>query len=446
MSNTVDKLEAQLDDFDVSVRKEALVQLKSAADEGNVEFVEPNNNYTNVHFHTFYSFNAEGYSPSKIAWLAKKSGLAIAGIVDFDVLDGLDEFYQAAALLNLKAISGIETRVFVPEFADKVINSPGEPGVAYHMGAGIPFADTPKHLDGFKARLCDIVKNRNSALIEKINKYLSQAELDYEKDVLPLAPAGNATERHITLAYARKAQQVFENTDELKKFWHDKLGTDFDTSELSESVLLLNTIRSKTMKSGGVGYVKPDAGTFPTMAEMNKFVLAAGGIPTLAWLDGTSAGEQEIEKLLEVASQTGVCAVNIIPDRNYTAGVGRKDAKCNRLYEFVEICEKLDLPIIAGTEMNSPGQKFVDDFQTDELKPFVEVFLKGALTVYAHTVLQRQCGFGYTSKWPKNNFNSRADKNAFFEELGRQLSPVREKVLSGLNENCSVYDILDKLK
>src|SRR3989339_434568 len=94
--------------------------------------------FTNMHFHTIYSFNAEGYSPAKIASLAKQADLAAAGIVDFDVLDGLNEFYDATSKLNLKASGGIETRVFVPEFADKVINSPGEPGISYHMGAGIP--------------------------------------------------------------------------------------------------------------------------------------------------------------------------------------------------------------------------------------------------------------------------------------------------------------------
>jgi hypothetical protein len=40
-------------------------------------------------------------------------------------------------------------------------------------------------------------------------------------------------------------------------------------------------IRSKTMKKGGVGYVQPGKGSFPLMAEMNRFVLAAGAIPTL---------------------------------------------------------------------------------------------------------------------------------------------------------------------
>ena len=445
MPDNVDKLEVQLDSFDADVRIDALNGLKAMADAGGIKF-PPTGSYTNMHFHTFYSFNAEGFSPSKIAWLAKRAGIAVVGIVDFDVLDGLDEFYEVATMLNLKVCGGMETRVFVPEFADKVINSPGEPGIAYHLGVGIPKSETPKKLDRFKVRLCEIVENRNLTLIDKVNKYLTPVELDYEKDVLSLTPSGNATERHITLAYAKKAQRIFGNINELKKFWCDKLNTDFDVSAFGESVLLLNTIRAKTMKQGGVGYVQPNVSTFPTMTDMNEFVLAIGGIPTLAWLDGMSDGEQQIENLLEIAMQSGVEVINIIPDRNYTPGLGQADEKCKKLYEFVEICEKLDLPIIAGTEMNSPSQKFVDDFESEDLKPFVPVFLKGALIVYAHTVLQKQCGFGYTGKWAENNFTSKTDKNKFFERLGRRLSPEKESVLSELNEKCSADDILDKLK
>lgn len=445
MRDSINKLEAQLDSFDASVREKALVQLKAMADAGDIGFVS-SCGYTNMHFHTFYSFNSNGFSPSKVAWLAKKSGLEVAGIIDFDVFDGLNEFYEAAAMLNLKGCCGMETRVFVPEFVDKVINSPGEPGIAYHIAAGIPEIDATPQLDDFKNRLCDNVKNRNLTIIERVNNYLTPIELDYEIDVLPLTPAGNVTERHITLAYARKAKQLFGDIECLRKFWHEKLNTENDGLEFPEGFSLLNLIRAKTMKHGAVGYIQPDARNFAAMANMNKFTLAAGGIPTLAWLDGTSEGERETENLLEVAMSTGVEAVNIIPERNYTSGLGKDDDKCKKLYEFIETCEKSDLPIIAGTEMNSPGQRFVDDFEANELKPLVPIFLKGALIIYAHSVLQRRCGFGYTSDWAKENFSSRADKNVFFETLGRNLSPVKEDLLSEFSKKSSVDDILSQLK
>jgi hypothetical protein len=56
------------------------------------------------------------------------------GIVDFDVLDGVDEFLDACELVGVRGSAGIETRVFLPEFATREINSPGEPGVYLPYG------------------------------------------------------------------------------------------------------------------------------------------------------------------------------------------------------------------------------------------------------------------------------------------------------------------------
>ena len=79
--------------------------------------------------------------------------MAVAGVVDFDVLDALEEFLGAAKILGLKACAGLETRVFVPEFADKVINSPGEPGISYHMGVGFPSSQVPVAQEDFLVSL-----------------------------------------------------------------------------------------------------------------------------------------------------------------------------------------------------------------------------------------------------------------------------------------------------
>jgi hypothetical protein len=175
---------------------------------------------------------------------------------------------------------------------------------------------------------------------------------------------------------------------------------------------------------------------------MNRFVLACGAIPALTWLDGTSEGEQAIGELLELSMSLGSAAVALIPDRNYTPGV--KDEKLANLYDIVERAEQAGLPVLIGTEMNSPGQKFVDDFDADELKPLIPVFVKGARIVYAHTVLQSNAGMGYLSGWAAAAFGSVKEKNLFFEEFGR-----RHAAGSGLPEGIGVEsspaEILDRL-
>jgi len=447
---SIEELEQKLDSFDPAQRKEALRALAEKARTGEIEPARVGTD-VNLHCHTFFSYNTYGYSPSKFAWLARKAGLAVAGVVDFDVLDALEEFLDACRLLGVKGCAGFETRVFVPEFATRVINSPGEPGISYHMGVGFPFAKVPDEQQAFLAGLRETAQRRNRDLVGRVNKYLNPAELDYERDVLVLTPSGNATERHICLAYARKAKQVLGGSATLARFWSDKLGVEAESLDLPGGKVLLNTIRARTMKRGGVGYVQPDEGSFPCMADTNRFILAAGGIPVQTWLDGTSDGERAIEELLDVAMSTGVAAINVIPDRNYTPGSG--DEKTRNLYQVIELAEKLNLIVVEGTEMNSPGQKFVDNFASAELAPLVPVFLKGAYIVYAHSVLQRECGLarhtsgglGYTSHWANKNFSSAAEKNTFFEQVGRLLQPQREDNLAGLGDDASAEEILDRV-
>ena len=435
-----EELEKQLDSFDSTERKQALTSLCEKVAKGKINLPEAGTDM-NLHCHTFFSYNSYGYSPSKFAWLARKAGLAVAAVVDFDVLDALEEFLEAARLLGLKGCGGLETRVFVPEFATRVMTSPGEPGITYHMGMGFPKAALDAEQQEFLNSLRQTAQQRNRLLCGRVNQHLKPAEIDYEKDVLVLTPSGNATERHITLAYARKAEEIFGPGQNLADFWAEKLGVEVELSQLPQSRELLNTIRAKTMKRGGVGYVQPDKGSFPLMADTNRFILAAGGMPVHTWLDGTSEGEKAIEELLDVSVSTGSVALNIIPDRNYTPGA--KDVKLENLYAVVEVAEKRDLPVVVGTEMNSPGQKFVDSFDTPELAELVPVFLKGAHIVYAHSVLQQQCGLGYTGDWANKNFKSTAQKNEFFRKLGSSLEPQQEDKLAGLNADASAEQILD---
>jgi len=438
----IEELEQKLDSFDSTERKEALSSLCEKVNAGEISLPKPGTD-VNLHCHTFFSYNSYGYSPSKFAWLARKRGLAVAGVVDFDVLDALEEFLEAARKLCLKGCGGLETRVFVPEFSDRVMTSPGEPGITYHMGVGFPRARLEGEQEEFLLSLRKMAQQRNRDLMERVNKHLKPAELDYERDVLVLTPSGNPTERHICLAYARKAREIFGETDSLAEFWSEKLGVEAESLELPEGRGLLNTIRAKTMKRGGVGYVVPDKGQFPLMADTNRFALAAGAIPTLTWLDGTSEGEKAIEELLEAAMSTGAAAINVIPDRNYTSGV--KGEKIDNLYQVMELVEKLYLPVVMGTEMNSPGQKFVDNFDSEELSPLAPIFLKGAHIVYAHSALQQKCGLGYTSNWAKKNFRNVAEKNEFFQALGTRLEPKREDELGGLDKAVSPEEILDKV-
>jgi hypothetical protein len=431
--STTESLEKQLDSFNPAQRLQALTALWREVADGRIPVPTPGTD-VNLHAHTFFSYNAYGYSPSKFAWLARKAGLAAAGIVDFDVLDALEEFLAAGRLVGLKTCVSLESRVFVPEFSTRVINSPGEPGIAYHMGVGFTSA-APKP---FLAEMRQAAERRTRELLGRVNAFMRPVELDYDKDVAPLTPQGNATERHLCEAFERKAARIFADPAKRDTFWREKLG-----DAPPAGAKLQNLIRAKTMKKGGVGYVQPGKESFPLMADMNRFVLESGAIPTLAWLDGTSDGEKRIEEFFQVGMASGAAALNIIPDRNYTPGV--KDQKVQNLYDVVALAEKHHFPVVVGTEMNSPGNKFVDSFGTEELKPLVPVFLRGAHIIYAHSVLQRQSGMGYLSRWAGRSFTTVPAKNEFFEKLGRELRPEREDKLRGLAGAETPGQILAKI-
>jgi len=190
---------------------------------------------------------------------------------------------------------------------------------------------------------------------------------------------------------------------------------------------LHNTIRSKLMKQGGVGYVQPDHRSFPSVEEVNELIVACGALPCATWLDGTTAGEQAEQELLNLLIGKGIVALNIVPDRNWNiSDPETKQVKVQNLYQVVELAHDLDLPLNVGTEMNKYGLKLVDDFDAPELAPVRQAFLDGAMFIYGHTVAQRALGMGYQSEWAKQELPTRKDRNAFYTQLGRLVPPGKE--------------------
>jgi hypothetical protein len=423
--NTVTTLEQQLNDFDLATRANALAELVALAERGEVACA-PEQDVVNLHCHTFFSFNAYGYSPTALAWLAKKRGFAAIGIVDFDVLDAVDEFLAACDLAGVRGSAGIETRVFIPEFATREINSPGEPGVYYHMGIGFTSGQVPPSAAPTLVAMRARADRRNREMLVRINAHLAPVMVDYDREVLPLTPAGNATERHMLLAYIRAADGYFGAADGQKAaFWAEKLGVPADQIATigGDYAKFSNLVRGKLMKRGGVGYVQPSPEAFPTVAEFRALITTCGALPCITWLDGISAGEQAINELLALLIDQGAVALNIIPDRNWNiADPATRARKVAKLHEIVRIAGEFDLPLNVGTEMNAPGNKLVDDFDVPEMAPVKQAFLDGAHFIYGHTVMQRALGLGYQSEWAQANLPTRRERNNFYTGTGRRVS------------------------
>ncbi len=418
------ELEARLNSFSLTERSNALVELASLARSGTIQ-LEEEKEVANMHCHTFYSFNAYGYSPSGLAWMAKKRGFALLGTVDFDVLDAVDEYLDACLTIGIRGSTALETRVFLPEFASREINSPGEPGIYYFMGIGFTSSRVPAEAAPILAEMRERAEQRNRAMVNCINAYLEPVTIDYDRDVLPLTPAGNATERHLLAAYTK---DVADHFGDQVAFWAQKLKLSPEqiAEQIDNAPIFQNTVRSKLMKRGGVGYAQPGPDTFPSIDKVTQMITACQALPCAAWLDGTSAGEHDIGELLNLLIAKGVVALNIIPDRSWNISDPEiRRSKVQKFYEVVELAQKLELPLNIGTEMNAYGQKLVDDFDQPDLAPVRRAFIDGAYFVYGHTIMQRALDLGFQSEWAKAHFPARRDRNAFYTRVGQQMPPDR---------------------
>lgn len=438
----------QLGSFDALEREQALASLVTAVPHRPGKEEQD----VNMHMHSFYSYNAMGYSPSRLAWEVRNSALYAAGLCDFDVLDGLEEFLRAGQAVDLRTAVHLETRAFVSEYADADISSPGEPGVIYIMGAGfgrMPAAGTREMSTLLEYR--HAAKLRNIALVQRINPHVPEIAIDYETDVLPLTPSGNATERHIVSAYVTKAVAAFEATDERLAFWSRILDrTKADVAGLLERrTALEEVVRSRFAKRGGLGYEQPSRDTFPDVGEFIDWVRACGAIPMVTWLDGTSRGEQDPMALLASMRAKGATALNIIPDRNWNISDANERAiKTGNLRDVVAAARELDWPINVGTEMNKRGLPFVDDLAADALRPFRDTFLQGARIMVGQTLLARYADFPYAGSQARAEFSTVKAKNAFFSAVGAlpPLTVAQAVELEGLGPDKALSWFRDRAR
>ncbi|RDH83763.1 MAG: hypothetical protein DIZ80_06395 [endosymbiont of Galathealinum brachiosum] len=415
----ISDLECDLNSYNLNVRSKALLELNSYLEQGKFE-VASKNDWINLHCHSFYSYNGYGMSPSSIVWKAKKLGLSMIGLVDFDTLDGVDEFHDAGRMLKIKTIASMETRAYISKYTDMEINSPGEPGIAYHMISGLN-SGVNTHSDQYLSSLfLNKSHDRNNIIINKINSILTKIPLNYTKDVLSLTPNNNPTERHICKAYRLKSEKVFKDKNERLQFWCVSTCSDLSTvKEIFDNDLKLEAfIRLKLMKKGGIAYQQPSPDNFPNLSDVNQYTKLLNGISVMAWVDGMSPAEAHIEDLIQYHLSLGAKGINIIPDRNYNIQDKElKKRKIDELYKVVGIAEENNIPIMVGTELNAPGLKFVDDFSSPELTPLLPIFIKGAEVYYGHTIEQSNSGHGYCSKWSERTFNNSSERNLYYRNV-----------------------------
>ena len=91
--------------------------------------------------------------------------------------------------------------------------------------------------------------------------------------MLPLTPNGNATERHIVVAYIGIAEREYRGRRQTRlrsgpTGWtcpRDKV-----EALMQDEPAFQGVVRSRLMKRGGVGYVQPGHDTFPPVDKLHE--------------------------------------------------------------------------------------------------------------------------------------------------------------------------------
>ncbi|MCL5408541.1 MAG: hypothetical protein M1135_00725 [Candidatus Omnitrophica bacterium] len=363
-------------DFDIEKRKNSLKRILEKIKKDELKEQNSMEKLLNLHIHSFHSFNYLNWSPSRIILEGFLRKVKYVGIVDFDTIEAVEETGFASDQCGVDSINGFETRVFIKEWEDKVINSPGEPGIYYFCGIG--FKKNSK--SRFFLELNKVSKKRNRKVIDNLNGFFPDITIDYEKDVIPLTPSGNPTERHIVLAFYKKSEETFKEKN--MDFWSKTLDLPSGLILKMKEEDIREKIRIKLIKSGGPGYVFPEKGSFPLIEDVIKNTRDEGGIPVGTWLDGTNEGEGNPYEHIEFLIEKGIKAITIIPERNWNVkNQDEKKIKMENLKKFIDACKNKKIPVVAGTEMNKAGQPFIDDFTQPVLKENLQYFLKSAKTL-----------------------------------------------------------------
>ena len=394
---------------------------------------------SDIHIHTNRSYNPEHWSPERTVWQGWIKRAPVVGTVDFDTLSSVQPAWNAGLMLGQKVVASFETRIYLPEFAHKTINSPGEPGVCYIMVTGCkePGVEAKAVLD----RVGLVAHRRNDAVLRSLLGYLDLGQLVHYEQVIQRTVSGMPTDRHVIAAVmdAVTERYALDEESELIRYWAGKLHTDVEAA--IEQGKLGDMIRKLT-KPDGEAALEFDATNFATLTDVSALADSVGGILTGAVLDGTTEFEVDVEKMFEYFTNMGVEALNFIYWRMPRSTEGLAWAN-----SVMDVACARNWPTFGGSEMNSPGQK---PFGRPDFTSYYPQFERGALALYGQSLLARANNWRWMNVGVTRQFGlDIAEALAFYVSVGRkfnpQLHPVEElgRVACDTNSCQSVIDYLD---
>lgn len=361
-----DNLLARLNAEEKKERLAALGELMQLYKSGALENPVPTENVNN-HIHTTFSFSP--YSPAEAAFMAWKSGLTTAGIMDHDSIAGAEEFIEAGKIIGIATTVGFECRCSVvgTAFEGKRINNPDQNSVVYLAMHGVPHQSIAKAQEFLKPYR-EKRNIRNRKMVENINRLLKDTglSLDFDADVAAISQdrnGGSITERHILYALSLKiASQIGKGQPTLDLL--TELGVSvggvraklLDPSDSMYEYYLLGALKSGMVEK----FYIPATDECPHITEFIKLADELGAISAYAYLGDVGdsvTGDKKtqtfedsfLDELVVYLKQAGFRAITYMPTRNTSEQLAR----------VIRLCGDNDLFQISGEDINSPFQSFI---------------------------------------------------------------------------------------
>ena len=330
----------------------------------------PPSEEVNNHVHSFYSFSP--YSPTKIAFMALKSGLQAVGVMDHDSVAGGEEMLEAGKIFGMATTVGFEMRVNFDgaPYSGRKLNNPDSENIVYIALHGIPRQHLGECADFLKP-VQHHRNRRNRCQVEKLNGLLAGTglqPLDFDRDVWAISKAiegGSITERHILAALASSLIQHTGGGVRLTQFVREKLKTEIPAklATLLEDPAnphlvydLLGILKASFLPGF---FIQPNNEECLSVFTAIDFAHHVNAIPVYAYLGDIAespTGDKKAEKfedeflddLVPALKALGFQAITYMPPRNTVP----------QLLRIQKLCRESGLMEISGVDINSSRQSF----------------------------------------------------------------------------------------
>lgn len=353
----------------------------------------------NAHLHTPYSFSAF-WDIDEALDRAVTENVRVVGINDFYTVRGYEAWADGCRKRKLYPLFGIEF-ISLNEADQKAglrVNDPANPGRTYLSGKGMSY---PFRLSEPYATLLSSVQTESNRQVEamcaKLNEHLREKKTSFTLDVEQIKQdltSGSLRERHLARALRMKVYETCHNEEAAIQ---SLLTTLFSGKAMKSSVndiaAVENEIRGNLLKVGGAAFVPEEATAFLQMEQVQKMIVAAGGIPTYPFLADDAQGnytdfESDLERVAEQLTERGFHSVEFITTRNEVALLER----------YAAYLHDRGFVVTFGSEHNSPAMEPIELFArhgvrlTDRLK---QINYEGACLIAAHQHVVSQELTGY---------------------------------------------------